>query len=571
MKKRLALLLALVMAIAVFAGCAPAANTSTGSTTQTSTGSTSTSTTPAEDFSETGTLNLLWFQGGGTDGKIECTYRDWQSFIPDLLWDTLIKYEFGDTTKVVNRMAEDFKISDDGLTYTFKIREDAKWQDGEPVTAEDFAFSFKMMARGGFSYAAYIAIDGLEAYAKKESEELPGVIADGKTLTIKLSKPNTLMTKNMCQFVAYPKHLFAADIDPATFENDAYFAAPVGNGAYKFESATYPDFCILTRWDDYYGEKGGIKTVKFQSYGTGGAEAVAAAMIAGQLDWADGNELNDITFAKNIAAQNQDYQYGLVDALYTRVFCYNLAGAQDGKHNTDIRNPKVRQAINLLLDKEAIASFYAGQATAMTTQAYPGSPEYNTDIPLFKRDVAAAKKLLDEAGFDYTKTLRITTHYADQTTADVMDLVIQNLAEAGVKAEFNLSTGDLVQAFYDVRNYDILYAAAANATVIENYGIVTTGLAYDKYWADVDTRKTLFSDLYNEYLASTDAARQKQIIDQLQANQIEYGFSGIYALNKVVTYNAAKWGFDSRWLEMNELGLHRFSDLGVQYWSLNSK
>lgn len=576
MKKRLALLLALTMALSILAGCGPAASTPTTGTTTASTSSSSSTTTassaPAEDYSETGTLNLLWFQAGGTDGKIECTYRDWQSFIPDLLWDTLIKYEFGNPNNIVPRLASEWSVSPDGLTYTFTIRDEAKWQDGEPVTAEDFLFSFQMLCRGGFSYSGFIAIDGLEAYAKMERDDIPGIIADGKKLTLKLSYPNALIIKHLTGFVAYPKHLFPADLDPAQFENADYFKAPVGNGPYKFESAQYPDFVILTRWDDYYGEKAGIKTLKFQSYGTGGAEAVAAAMIAGELDWADGNELNDITFAKNIAAQNPDYQYSIVDALYTRVFMFNQAGSQDGKVKDQWKDPRVKQAINLLLDKEAIASFYAGQATPMTTQAFPGSIEYNTDIPYHKRDVEAAKKLLDEAGWDYNHVIRLTTHYADQTTADVMDLVIQNLSEAGLKAEFNLATGDLVAAFYDVRNYDILYGAAANATVIENYGLMTTGLAYDKYWADIDTRKTLFTDLYNEYLASTDSARQLEILKQLQANQMEYGAPvSIYALNKVVTYNAKKWSFDPRWLETNELALHRFSDLGIQYWRLNSK
>ena len=69
-----------------------------------------------------------------------------------------------------------------------------------------------------------------------------------------------------------------------------------------------------------------------------------------------------------------------------------------------------------------------------------------------------AKELLEEAGFDYSKKIRICYYYDDQTTVDAMDLVCQNLADAGITAEAFLATGDIGSILYDVHNYDIMYA-----------------------------------------------------------------------------------------------------------------
>jgi len=378
--------------------------------------------------------------------------------------------------------------------------------------------------------------------------------------------------KALCQFIVYPKHLFSDLTNPLEFENHAYWKAPVGSGSYKFDSANYPDFVMLTRWDDYYGEKAAIKNVKFQSYATGGADAAAAAMIAGVLDQAAGNEFNDINFAKNIVDKNPDYAYGVVDSLYTRSFWFNQAGSQDGKQHPGNTNPRVRQAIAMLIDREGVASFYAGQATAMTTLVNPDSPDYNTDIPLFRRDIEGARKILEEEGFDFNHTLRLTTHYADQTTAVIMDYVIQNLADAGVKAEFILATGDLVEAFYTLRNYDMCYGAVPWSTFIEQFNIVKPGFGiYEEFHGEASyaDRQRLFGDLIAEYMNITNPVRHREILWELQANQIEYGVPiPLYSLNKVFTYNASKWSFDERYLQTNELALQNFSDLGVQYWKL---
>ncbi|MDD3670783.1 MAG: ABC transporter substrate-binding protein, partial [Sphaerochaetaceae bacterium] len=102
----------------------------------------------AEDFSETGTLNVLWYAAGGTSGSFECVYRDYQSQVPDLLYDTLIKLDMEDTSKIVPRMADRWEVSADGLVYTFYIRENLNWTDGKPVTADDVVFSLEAQLRG---------------------------------------------------------------------------------------------------------------------------------------------------------------------------------------------------------------------------------------------------------------------------------------------------------------------------------------------------------------------------------------------------------------------------------------
>jgi len=102
-----------------------------------------------EDYNETGVLYMLWHGAAGTDGRFECTYIDWQSSFPDLVYDCLVKLDMEDNSKIIPRMAESWEISEDNLTYTFTIRDGLTWRDGVAVTPEDFLWSVK--AKIGFN------------------------------------------------------------------------------------------------------------------------------------------------------------------------------------------------------------------------------------------------------------------------------------------------------------------------------------------------------------------------------------------------------------------------------------
>ncbi|MFT7754842.1 UNVERIFIED_CONTAM: ABC transporter substrate-binding protein, partial [Salmonella enterica subsp. enterica serovar Enteritidis] len=137
--------------------------------------------------------------------------------------------------KIVPGTAESWKVSDDGTVYTFKLRDNANWSDGTPVTAEDFVFSMRRVedpkTAAGYANILY-PIKNAEAVNKSKAkvEELGVKAIDAKTLEITLERPTPF-------FIELLSHQTALPINKASFEkNGADFVKPgklVGNGAFK--------------------------------------------------------------------------------------------------------------------------------------------------------------------------------------------------------------------------------------------------------------------------------------------------------------------------------------------------
>ncbi len=201
----------------------------------------------------------------------------------------------------------------------------------------------------------------------------------------------------------------------------------------------------------------------------------------------------------------------------------------------------MRQAFNLLLDKEAMAGLYSGQAVALSTLANPETNWYNKDIPLFTRDVDTAVSMLNEAGFDFSQTIDIAYYYDDQATADLMDIMVQNFKEAGINVKTTLLSGDLATLIYGTSNFDLIYCAYAGAVnPIEMYQSLTSDTPYT-FIGDSANRTEKFDDLWKSFLAATDQTGQIAIGDEFQAASYQSAYIiPIYSLSSINIYNASK-------------------------------
>lgn len=496
------------------------------------------------DNANSGVLQMAWNADMGTDTIFESPYIE-HSYWAAMLYDTPLNINADGTT--VYKLASDVQVSDDGLTYTFTMRDDAKWTDGEPVTAEDLAFSlWAIIADPKSNYSTgFMYIEGADA-AKQGTDSLSGVAVDGNTVTVTLTAPYSLFLNTVAaNLFVLPAHCFdgVKAEDMSTYED--YWKAPVGNGAYKMDEISFPDYFTMVRNDGYYRDAAGIEKVLYTSYATGGDDAMVAALISGTLDFAAGGSINDQSTADNIASQNGDITVLTMTGNYLRQFLFNINGPDaklgDGNGHPSISDVRVRKAINMLLDKEAVAGFYGEQAMALTTLVNPANPSYNSDIPAFQRDVEGAKKLLEEANFDFDHVLRVGYHYTDQTTADIMQLIKQNLEEAGIKVELCLQSGDLGTLIYDVRNYDIYYSGENMDSYVELYNVELSVNGYfDKLFGNEDERQTLFNDVVSKYFAASadDTATQAALLNQLQQNNYDAMYiAPVYGLNTLVIYN----------------------------------
>ena len=154
-------------------------------------------------------------------------------------------------------MATDYRLSDDGLTWTFTIRDDAFFTDGERVTAADVAFTLETAkaAQGSFDLT----------YMES------AVAQDENTVVITLSKPTSIFLNTLASVGIVPEHAYSED----------YGRNPVGSGPYKFVEWRAQEQIIFTANENYYGGVPEIKnvTVVFMS-----EDAALAAVQVGQVD-----------------------------------------------------------------------------------------------------------------------------------------------------------------------------------------------------------------------------------------------------------------------------------------------
>src|SRR5689334_24169835 len=158
---------------------------------------------------------------------------DWQNWsVIKSIFDGLMDYKPG-TTELEPDLAESYTISDDGLTYTFKLRQGVKFHNGRPMTPADVKYSIeravdpKTQSPGGGYFSA---IDGYDAMAGGKASELSGIrVVDDKTVAITLTRPDATFLHLMAINFAYivPKE----EVEKAGAD---WGKKPVGTGAFKF-------------------------------------------------------------------------------------------------------------------------------------------------------------------------------------------------------------------------------------------------------------------------------------------------------------------------------------------------
>ena len=535
MKKIVALLLVFAM---VF--CLAACNKPQNDPTDPSNSGTSTQPTGNPE-SET-PMKLQWFQSIGTDTQFEAPAQQIQSLYPYMIFDPLMYWD-AVNAEMVPAMASEWTKNKDYTEFTVTIREGVKFHDGEVMDVNDVVFTINYVVASPTSsyHGAFQYVEGYEALRNGEAETLSGMTVKGNVITFKMTQPVAQFLEGICgACYVLPEHLLK-DYSYAEIDSCAFWKKPIGTGAYMVNEVSFPDYFTATRFNDYWGAPAGIKNVQFVSYAAGGNDAAVAAVINNEIDFATRQIITDFTVAENMVAQNSNLKAVIANGYYLRGFAFNLGNRADGKMKADLQNPKVRQAFDLLIDQETIASFYAGYASASMTLINPAGTEYNTDIPNVSKDVAAAKKLLDEAGFDYSQTIDIATYYADATTTDIMALLVQDFAEAGVKVNTILLQGDLAALLYNDCNYDLVYLA--NSASSNNQAGLYNFLASNTVWTMMgkhEERGALFDDLLKQYNASSDAAVRKDLAWKMQALNYENAYLlPAYILNNSVVYNTA--------------------------------
>jgi len=288
-----------------------------------------------------------------------------------ILFSTLVTTDVN--MNVVPDLAESYTVSDDALTYAFKLRKDVKFTDGEPVKASDVVFSFNTIKEGATSIDLS-AMESIEA-------------ADDNTIVIKLKEPRSVFILTVTQVGIAPERLYNAD----------FGISPVGSGPYKLSQFDADQQFILEANEDYYGTVPAIKRVIFVKMGDEDTRLIATK--SGQVDITLTSAViaavNEIPGYNLLVKETVD-NMGIVLPFTMDEGVVNEYGAPVGNDVTgDIA---IRKALAYGIDRQQICndalSGYASPAYSENDGMPWSNPESKIDFNL-----AVAQKWLDDAGW----------------------------------------------------------------------------------------------------------------------------------------------------------------------------
>lgn len=353
------------------------------------------------------------------------------------IFDRLVGFD--NDNIIYNRAAESIDVSKDQKVFTIHLREDSLWHDGEPVTAKDWEWTFKTMAKPQFEgYGSRGFLSGFAGVDETGTGDIQIKALDDYTLEMHLkdaSTPEAFFGSYCYYFYVLPEHLLG-DISLDELGTCEFWKKPVGSGPCKFVSETPGSEVVLEAFDDYYlGRPQFDKLI----YRVIDEDTLSSSMLAGEFDtgWN--------TVSAEEALETLDGKNGLHAELMENKVCIQLTV------NNEKFPAKVRHAFEIAIDKQLICdSVFKGHASVTCSSLMPSSPYYNSDL-VFKRDTKEAKKLLDESGFDYSQTYTLAASNKDREK--MAAIIQQNLAEIGVKVK--IETGDAATLMAGARDGSI--------------------------------------------------------------------------------------------------------------------
>ncbi|TCL72884.1 ABC transporter substrate-binding protein [Rhizobium sp. BK251] len=366
-------------------------------------------------------------------------------------YSLLVRLDMNDTSKIVGDLAESWTVSDDGLTYTFKLKPDLKFASGNPITAEDVAWSFERAVKLDKSPAFILTQFGLTGDNVTEKAKAtdpttftftvdkayaPSFVLNCLTATVASVVDKKLVLDHVKPVNVDAEHKYDND-----FGNEWLKTGYAGSGAFKLREWRANEVVVLERNDNYYGEKPKLARVIYRYMKESSGQRLA--LEAGDIDIARNLEPGDLD------AISKNAELATTSAPKSTVYYVSL-----NSKNENLKKPEVQEAFKYLVDYDAIgATLIKGIGEIHQTFLPEGQLGALNDNP-YKLDVAKAKELLAKAGlpdgFSVTMDVRNT-----QPVTGIAESMQQTLAQAGVKLEIIPGDGKQTLTKFRARTHDM--------------------------------------------------------------------------------------------------------------------
>lgn len=383
-------------------------------------------------------------------------------------------------------VAESWEKSDDGLTYTFPLREGVKFHNGNEVTADDVLYSFETCAATTVQQALAAALSNVES-----------VTADGSTVTVTLKEPDP-------DFLSYVATVY---IEPAGYADQA--TQPVGTGPFRFVSRSVQENVVFEKFADYWGQPAYLDKVTVKIFEDPNARM--SALGGGTLDLA-----NHMT-ADQLAAVDPG-EYKTVEGTM------NLAVGMYLNHKVPpLDNLKVRQAMCYAVDAQEIMDMTSdGHGTLVGSSMYPAFTKYFDEslAHVYDPDIEKAKALMEEAGYPNGFDLKLTVPSNYAIYMSMSEVLEQQLAQIGVRLTIDpVEWGTWLSDVYTGRKFESTIigfdAATLSAGAMLNRWISTDASNMINY------NDPVYDEIMAKAMAATDDAEQTDLYRQACARLTE--------------------------------------------------
>ncbi len=428
-----------------------------------------------------------------------------------LIYDTLI--EEAGIAHFIPGLAESWQMSDDGLVWTFKIRQGVKFHDGTPCTAEDVAWSLNWTIENEIETFAFYLANFAEVVA-----------LDPTTLQVTLSEPVGNMEYLLMYVWILPRSVWEGLTPDQILEFEDLRAA-IGTGPYKLVDWVEGEYLILEANQDYWRGAPAIDRVVWQEFAT--EDAAVQALLAGEIDViaADtipATAIQTLQTAPHIEVPIMDST--AIDELI-------LNSHENGTQPASLNDPAVRLAIAYAIDKQQIVNVaYLGYAEPASVIIPTSMGDWhNSDIQDIPFDPAEGARILEEAGYKDSdgdgiredregNPLQYRLYAtADATPVRILEIISNGLAQVGISAPPTPMDEDSLIGLYPDFDFDLIYWGwGLDPDPDFAMLIFTCDQREEGGWNDSGYCNQEFEEMYRRQATTTDREARRRLIWQMQ-------------------------------------------------------
>ena len=410
-------------------------------------------------------------EAGSTGGEKVITMAqtgDWDTFMPmnttnsgadnviELMFDRLMVINTDGTFEP--RLADSWETNEAQDKITYHLNENAKWQDGEPVTAEDVVYSAQVASSSEYSYLRRIRMQYFagtdETGCETSTDSIEVAALDDHTVEFTLKAPMdpaiiyALVNRD---FFIMPKHLLDS-ISDADLVNDAFWQKPIGSGPCIFDSMESGVSIEFKANKDYYLGAPDFDRLVFKKVQSSN---LLSGLMSGDIDVLSAN--SQIPLADWEAAKNTQ---GIVSKSIP-TFAYQYMAMNTAR---DYLTEDVRHAISLAINRQVIVDqLLQGEARIAIGPLAEDHPYFDEKLLPIEYDPEKAKSMLEAAGWDSNRELQVLVSTGNEVREKSAILIQQDLQKIGIKTK--IQTLDFPTLLTSARNgdYDLCFIGSSGS------------------------------------------------------------------------------------------------------------